>query len=306
MKYMFALSLLLVGHLALAQTKEEIRKNVYEGLTTCDQAVYTDDDYMASSLPTGVMKTGHIRLINLNDTQDVTDFPAKDRVVDIKIRQGVVYVLTQTAFEAWNIKQKTALFSYPSHPYSKAVPHWRERASGFILNGDHAVISHGILGASVLDIKTGAFIKTIRMPTLSSAQDIAAVNASTAVLAIDNDAEATFRGMYLMDLNSYEFSKQIRVDNAFPSAVRVLDNNRLMLIYFNAVWKFDLNTALKSEEARPNRRTWQYPGVYLVDMVGKVAFDKKNLYACMNLMDEKTGARKVKPMAFDLETLKLN
>jgi hypothetical protein len=126
------------------------------------------------------------------------------------------------------------------------------------------------------------------------------------LIAVDNDAEATFRGIYVFNLETLQVSKQIKVDNAFSSSIRVLPGNRLMLGFFNAIWKFDLNKVLTSSgEPKPRIRAWQFPGLFVVDMVGKVHYDEKNIYSCFNAMDETTGEKSIKPLAFALAPLKL-
>jgi len=298
----------LVTTLAMAQTpaKADLRKQLFEGLKTCDQSVYTNEEYLAVGMPITGIRTGHVKVISLNQPSKVMDFSTSDRVVDIKIQKDSLYILTLTTLEVWSLSQNKNLFVHSSHPYVTVGSSWRQKASGFILKDNLAVISHGTLGFSILDLASGAFVKTLNMPTVSSAQDIDLVNANTAVVAVDNDDEAQFRGMYLMDLQRMEIIKRIPIDNAFPSAVRVLDNNRLMMIYFNAVWKFDLNAALNSSgEPLPSRRSWKFPNLFIVDMRGKVAFDDKNLYACFNNDDAQTGARKIQPLAIDLATIML-
>lgn len=291
---------------SFADSKSDLRKKLYESLPSCDQAVFTNDQYLAVSLTTQMKSLGHVRLFSLDNPNDILDLPAKNRIVDLKIENETLYILTQTTFEAWDLKQKKALFAYASHPQVNSHSSWRQVASGFVVKNNFAFITHGVLGLSVIDLSTGQFVQVLPPPTVSSLQDIALVDAKTALIAVDNDDEGQFRGLYQYDLTTLTITKKIKIDNALPSAIRVLDNNRLMMIYFNAVWKFDLNQVLKSSsEPSPQRRAWKFPNLFLVDMVGKVAFDDKNLYACFKTMDEKTGAREIAPLAFDLETLKL-
>ena len=175
---------------------EEIRKQIYESQGTCDQAVFTDAQYLDLSLPNRV-----VRVYSLADKSLLLEVPTGHVVSDIKIQNDVVYILTGARLVAWEIKTKKPLFGYVTHPNISEASHWREKASGFILKDNKAIISHGVLGISVLDLTNGKFLKVIPMPTVSAAQDIAFVDSQTAILAIDNDDEATFRGMYLMNLN---------------------------------------------------------------------------------------------------------
>lgn len=295
------------ANVSFAATIEETRKAIFESVGTCDQAVFTNDDYMALSLHPLVPNVGHVRVYSLKDPSSVFDISTHSRVADIKIEGDTAYVLTGLTFEGWSISNKKQLFQYVSHPQAAPGLDLRERAQGFIISGKRAVIAHGVLGVSVIDLETGKVIKTLPMPTVSAAQDIALVNANQAVLAIDNNDERQFRGMYLMNLRTLEFTKQIKIDNALPSAVRVLDNDRLMMVYYNAVWKFGKTQALAAtKEPKPFRRAWQFPGLEVVDMQGKVAFDKKNLYACFKTWDSQTDERNYKPMAFDLKSLQLD
>jgi len=298
------LFLFLFPSLLWAQSKEDQKKALYEAATSCDQGQFVNDDYVVSSSYNGVKGFVTVKSVQKQGLNFSVEAPR--RVVDVKIQGNSLYVLTAATLQSWDLNTQKQNWIYVTHPSMSLSTHWRAYASGFILKGDLAIISHGVYGVSVLNTKNGRFEKQLSMPTISAAQDISYVNESLAVLAIDNDDEAQFRGLYLMDLNSLEFVRQIKVDNAFPSAVRVLDGNRLMMVFFNAVWKFDLNSTLKSSSASPLRRAWKFPGVFSVDMVGKVAFDNKYLYACMNLLNPETGEKTKKPMAFDLATLKLN
>ncbi|MFL5812347.1 MAG: hypothetical protein ACJ763_02120 [Bdellovibrionia bacterium] len=292
---------------ANASSIEDTRKAIFEGVGTCDQAVFTNDQYLAVSLLPFVPNVGHVRVYSLKDPSHVTDISTHSRVTDIKIEGDTAYVLTGWTIEGWSISSGKQLFQYASHPQASPGLNLRERAQGFVLSGKRAVIAHGVLGVTVIDLESGKTIKTLPMPTVSAAQDIALVNADKAVLAIDNNDERQFRGMYLMNLRTLGFTKQIKIDNALPSAVRVLDNDRLMLVYYNAIWKFGKTQALAAtKEPRPSRRAWQFPGLNVVDMQGKVAFDQKNLYACFKTWDSQTDERDYKPMAFDLKALQLD
>jgi hypothetical protein len=313
------LSFTLVGNAAESQSSspsssptsnEETRKMFFENAGTCDQAVFTNEDYLALSFRPLVPNVGHVRIFALKEPNEIVDISTRSRVTDIKIDGDTAYILTGWTIEGWSISNKKQLFQYPSHPQSSPGISLRERAQGFILSGPNkktAVIAHGVLGVVVIDLETGKTIKTLPMPTVSAAQDIDLVNANQAVLAIDNNDEGQFRGMYLMNLNTLEFTKQIKIDNALPSEVRVLDNDRLMMVYFNAIWKFGKTQALAStKEPKPSRRAWKFPGLDIVDMQGKVAFDKNHLYGCFKTWDSQSGERSYQPMVFDLQTLQLN
>lgn len=300
--FIFIILVSLGFQFAQAQTSiEDVRKQIYESQSSCDQAVFTDENYLALSYPNYV-----VRVFSLLDKSLVLEVPTGHRVSDIKIQNDILYVLTGARLVAWEIKNKKPVFGYLTHPNVSDASDWRDKAAGFILKDNKAVIAHGVSGITVLDLANGKFLKVMPMPTISSAQDITFVDANTAALAIDNNDEGQFRGIYLMNLSTFEITKQIKIDNAFPSAVRVLDQNRLMMVYFNAVWKFDLDQVLTSKkEPKPNRRAWQFPGLFIVDMVGKVAFDQKNLYACFKTLDQKTDERKLVPLAIDLKTINL-
>ena len=306
LKFVFLLISIFSSSIIYSQDISEIRKKTFEQLKTCDQAIFSDDHYLAVSFPNEATGMGHVHIESLIDNE-IFDLPAKDRIVDIKIQDDKIYLLTLTTIEAWNIKEKNFLFSYPSNPQITKTDSWRKKASGFILKDNKAIISHGTLGFSILELSSGQFQKILPMPTVSSAQDITLLNSETAIVAVDNDDEAAFRGLYLMDLKSLEIVKQIKIDNAFSSSVRILDNNRLMLGFFNAIWKFDLNkTIVATKEPFPTRRAWKFPDLYLTDMKGKVFYDEKYLYGCFNTMDSQTNVRRIKPLATDLHVLKLD
>lgn len=288
---------------SFAQNQEDARKVAYEALPSCDQAVAFDSEYLVTSLPS-ISGKNLVRVTAVAGVNPDFDILAQGRVVDLKIDSGMIYILTQNSLEIWDQNNQKRIFISKSHPTPQKS--WRAFASGFIIHGDFAVISHGVAGVAVLNLKSGKFEKTISMPTVSSAQDIALLDQSTAILAIDNDDEAEFRGLYFMDLKSLAFTKQVFIDNAFPSAIRVLDGDRLMLVFFNAIWKFDLKEVLNSKRPQPERRAWKMPGVPLTDMAGKVAFDQKYVYACFKIYDSKAEKIVQKPMAIDLNTLKLN
>lgn len=290
-----------------SQSIEEMRKAIFESVGACDAAIFTNEDYLAVSLRPLVPGVGHVRVYSLKDSSRVFDISTSAQVHDVKIEGTTAYVLTGISIEGWDIANEKLLFQYGTHPSARPGLSWRKQAQGFILSGNHAVIAHGTLGVTVIDLESGGLLKALPMPTVSAAQDIALVDSNQAILAIDNDDEGTFRGMYLMNLKTLEFTKQIKVDNAFPLAVRVLDNDRLMLIYPNAVWKFGKSQALEThKEPKPSRRAWQFPGLEIADIQGKVAFDQKYVYGCFKQWSSQSDQAPLKPMAFDLKTLQLD
>ncbi len=310
MKHLFALLVLIAtSPMALAtQALPELRKAAYEKMGTCSEAIFSDDSYLVASLPNAAPHLGHIRLHSLLDGSEF-DFPAGDTVVDLKIQDGKLFVLTETTFEAWDIASKKQLYSHASHPEVGTGSKWSKKATGFIFRADKALITHGVLGFSLLNLETGVVEKTIALPTVSSAQDITLLEGKTALVAIDNADEAEFRGFYVFGLSTLDIKKQIKVDNAMPFSIRVLPGNRLMMGYINAIWKFDLTAATKGVEAQPNRRSWKFPGLFDVDMRGKVFYDEKYMYSCFGVFQELNDgmtSRKPTPLAFKLEDLKLN
>lgn len=299
------LVLLLTSLNLSAQTADyAARKALYEALPGCDQAVAFDSQYMVASIPSTMQKSS-VRVMDTQKQKPDFEIQVDGQVIDVKIQNEIVSILTLHSFQRWSLKDHKQIFSSKSHSYSGG--HWRTFATGFILQGTRAIISHGTLGVSVLDLNSGKFEKFLKMPTVSSAEDITLLDENTAILAIDNDDEAAFRGLFLMDLRTLEFTKQIPIDNAFPSAVRVLAHDRLMLVFFNAIWKFDLNEVLTEKRPQPVRRAWKIPGLFITDIVGKVAFDEKYVYGCFQLYSEKTGQPVTRrALALDLASLQLN
>lgn len=284
----------------------ELSERIHSELPSCDQAIYANFEYFAASTNEGG-RGRSVRVSRLHHPDQVGVFQAPARVVDVKVVMDTLYVLTAKTFEAWDIPTQTRRFMYLTHPDLTRSSSWREAASGFILDQERAIISHGVKGLSVIDLKTGKYLKFIEMPTISSATDITRMDQNQALIAVDNDAEGTFRGIYVFDLQALVITKQIAIDNAFSSSIRVLSGNRLMLGFFNAIWKFDLSTVLQSSgEPKPSRRAWKFPGLYAVDIIGKVHFDEKNIYACFNVLDEATGLKHPQALSFDLATLKLD
>jgi hypothetical protein len=307
MKKLVLLSIVmaLASSAAFAQDLVASRKALFEGFESCGQAVYSDSQWFAASLPSTVNGIGHIRVKSLTDSLKSLDLPAGDNVVDVKVRDGAVYVLTETTFEGWNISTAKQLFSFPSHPDVTKSSYWGNKATGFILSANAAIIAHGNLGLSVIDLKTGAFGKLIPMLSHSSAQDITALDDKTAIVAVDDSSEGQFRGLYLLDLQSLEITKQIAIDNAMPLSVRVLPaENHLYVGYINAIWKFDLAKTLSSKKAEPEQRTWNFQNSDDSDFVGKLYFDEQNVYGCQRILY--TGQQTFQPFVSGLSDLQLN
>ncbi|QDK38702.1 hypothetical protein [Bdellovibrio sp. NC01] len=308
MKYLLLFPALFLCGLAHAENISDLRKAAYENLSSCGQAVTSDDSFLAASLSDIGPHQGRWALVNLQ-TKEQSLFPANDTIVDIKLQDGKAFILTETTFEAWDLKNKTQLYSYASHPEVGTGSKWSKKATGFVFRAGKALIAHGVLGFSLLNPETGVVEKTIALPTVSSAQDITLIEEKKALVAVDNADEAEFRGLYVLDLSSLDIVKQIKIDNAYPLSIRSLPGNRLMIGYLNAIWKFDLAAALKGQEANPNRRSWKFPGLFDVDMRGKVFYDNDNLYSCFGVFQDGSGAitsRKNTPLAFKLSDLKLN
>lgn len=299
------LTLALTASSAFAQDLVENRKAVFQGYESCGQAVYSDSQWFVASLPSTINGIGHIRIKSLTDSQKSLDLPAGDNVVDVKVRNGVVYVLSETTFEAWNISTAKQMFSFASHPDVTKNSYWGNKATGFILNGNSAIIAHGNLGLSVIDLTSGKYGRLIPMLSHSSAQDITAVDSKTALVAVDDSSEGAFRGLYVLDLESLKITQQIAIDNAMPLTVRVLPNNRLIMGYINAIWKFDLEKTLNSTSAEPNRRTWMFPGSDDSDFQGKLYFDEKYMYGCLKTLYT-SDQQAFHPVVMSLDDLKLN
>jgi hypothetical protein len=139
----------------------------------------------------------------------------------------------------------------------------------------------------------------------SSAQDITALDDKTAIVAVDDSSEGQFRGLYLLDLQSLEITKQIAIDNAMPLSVRVLPaENHLYVGYINAIWKFDLAKTLSSKKAEPEQRTWNFQNSDDSDFVGKLYFDEQNVYGCQRILY--TGQQTFQPFVSGLSDLQLN
>ena len=305
----FSLSFASISAFAATQNLPELRKAAYEKMESCGDAVFSDSQWMAASLPNTANGIGHVRVQSLQSPNDIWDFPAHDTVVDIKIKDGKIFVLTETTFEAWDLKTHKALYSYATHPEVGPGSKWSKKATGFIFRADKVLITHGVLGFSLLNLETGVVEKTIPMPTISSAQDITVLEDKTALVAVDNADDAQFRGLYVLNLSTLDIEKQIKIDNAFPLSIRALPGNRLVMGYLNAIWKFDLAATLKNQEAQPNRRSWKFPGLFDVDMRGKVFYDETYMYSCFGVFQDMNGgiiARKKTPRAFRIDDLKLN
>jgi hypothetical protein len=306
MKFVILLTLVMLPFLAHSQGLEEVRKLHFERIGTCDQTIFSDDQYLIVGLPKNSEGRYGVRVDSLLHDSNVYDVHTADRVVESRIRGNILYLLTQTTFEAWNLVTKDVVFSYKTHPRLPVKPKLKEHATGFVLKGDRAILSHGVLGVAVLDMKSGFFVKLLPMITVSNSRDIDLVDADTAILAIDNDDEGAFKGFYVMDLTTNEFVKTINLANPYPTSVRVLDNNRLISVFFNAIWKYDLNASLSATEAKPNRITHRFPGLRAVELYGKVHFDKKYLYACFKQFNLEDDSFSFHTLTYDLEILKLN
>jgi hypothetical protein len=80
-----------------------------------------------------------------------------------------------------------------------------------------------------------------------------------------------------------------------------------MMIYPNAIWKFGKTQALvANKEPKPSRRAWQFPGLEIADLQGKVAFDQKYVYGCFKAWSSQSNHAPLKPLAFELKTLQLD
>lgn len=300
-KFFLTIAIFFTVSVLQAQSIETTRKAVFETLPICGEAVFSSFDYLAVS----PASSNTVQVVSLSHPELRFDIHGQDQIVDVKIVANLVYILTQTSFEIWNIQTRKSIFLSASHAQVSRKSRFDQRASGFILKDNLAIISHGSLGFSILNTQTGRFEKFVSMPTKSVAKDIAMIDEMTAVVAVDSDNEPNFRGIYVMDLKTFSITRQIRVDNAFVSGIRILDQKFMVLIYFNAIWKFDLASSIKARDAKPIRRQPTFPGVANVNLVGKVFFDDVNLYACFQIDDPKNGLRQFKPMAISLKALDL-
>lgn len=315
MKYLVLISIIISSSLGFAAAASEspnisqTRKLIFEKMESCGQAVFSDENWFVASLADLANGQGKLRITSLKNLEQSYDLTTDDTIVDVKIKDTKLYALTETTVEAWELNTWKHLFSAPSHPDVSKNSKWSKKATGFIFRDNKLLITHGVMGFSLFNPTTQQVEKTISLPTISSAQDITLINPEMALVAVDNADEAEFRGLYVLNLSTLDIVKQIKIDNAYPLSIRTLGKNSLLIGYISTIWKFDLSAALKGQEALPNRRTWKFPGLFDVDLRGKIFYDAQNMYSCFGVFQNDAGsmiARKPTALAFPLLDLKLN
>lgn len=290
-------SLLLCSSFAVSAVTEDLsarRAEIYASWGRCDQAVFSDENYFAA---TTSMDGQTVRVASLHGTDEKT-FSFPSRVHDLKILGQTLYVLTGDELHVLDIPSADKISTRKTRPNAN-LSDWRQTATGFVMldRGQRALISHGVLGLSLLDVMSGQ-TRMVALPKVTSAQDLAILDNDHVLVAVDNDTDAafSFRGIFVVDLNTWKVSHEMRIDNAFPQSVRVLPGDRLMLGFLNSIWRFDLAKALKDKSPTPSRRNWKFPGLSNTDITGKVHFDDSRVFGCFDK----------KPTSFFLKDLKFN
>lgn len=278
----------------------------YSALSTCGEAIFVDQNWIITN------QFNHPSLIQVLKKDSVTDslfdfiLNAKETVVDLKVNENYLIVLTRTQIQKWNLKEQKMVSSFKTYPNISSQWHPRELASGFVIIGNKAIITHGISGISVVNLINGSIEKVQPMYTISSAQDIDKLNDSEIIVAVDNNDSREFRGVYILDINSLSLKRKVFIDNALPLSIRVLDQNRVLIGYLNSIWRFDTSEILNNNSPKPVRRAWKFPKVAVASFFGKTAFFENKMYACFAGLNNLTQSPQYLPTVIELKDVKLD
>ncbi len=307
---LFLLLLILLS--ASLHADPEARRALIESEQHCSNFVRYDDQYVF--LGFGPYRSGFDiprkptwgRLV-VRGTERRFELTAQDAVVDT-FRQGdILWVLTYSGLEKWDLNSETKLQAFNSHPSPERAG-LHEHATGLVPWGDSLFISHGRKGVLRFNLKSERFDQWLELngpqaPLESMATGIARSQDKLFVVmdnfSLVNPGERTaFRGIVTIDPTRFRVTK--RQDILDPGATSITINGDTLLVGFYGIfWKYSIDTLARQAAPEPDSRFWNFPleGVTL----GKPVLDETYFYSCFS---EGSGPQTVRrPRAFEWKKL---
>ncbi len=295
-----------------AYADPETRRALVESETQCSNFVRYDDDFVY--LGFGPYRSGFDiprkptwgRLVVRGGEQRY-ELTAQDAVVDVYRRSDVLWVLSYSGLEKWDLTSGQKLRVFDSHPNPERAG-LHEHATALVPWGDYLFISHGRRGVVRFDLKSERFDKWLALndqqaPLESMATGIARSQDKIYVVmdnfSLVNPGEKTaFRGIVTIDPTRFRVTK--RQDILDPGATSIsIQGNTLLVGFYGIFWKYSLETLNREAAPEPDLRFWNFPleGVTM----GKPILDETYFYSCFS---QGSGAQTVRrPRAFDWKKL---
>jgi hypothetical protein len=280
------------GEMALAdESIQDLRASTYADFPHCQGTMTASETVLAVGDENDFV-TAEVYLTDLVHWSNLGRISVASKIVDLKIQNNDIYILTTESVEKWSMTPiaKIASFKLPQQISVK----------GLAVQGDVAYVALGSNGLGRINFSSQMQFERTAIDETSSVTDLDFLDSKHLVLSLDNTSKDGFQGLAVVNIPEFKVDHKIPLKGAaYPLSVKVNGDN-VLLGLFPAIWKFKVSDLLTSKKAKVIFRSWQFPGVTDPSMIGKNFYDSKYMYSCFQ------SGNQAKPKVFKLSDLNLN
>lgn len=305
MKTLVMIAGLLLTPLAHAQfTQNQSLEDAFKAVPVCAGPVTADATRVAR-----LAADGQLAVNGTGDFQ-AFDLQVEPDVVDLKIRDNVLYVLLPTKIQEWDLTTRAMVSETMTN--EKARPGMREGALAMDFYGDQLVIAEGRLGYAIYDTKSHAIVGTQTVlqdqaPLESALVDVK-VQGDQAVFVVDSytlvqgGLKMPFRGFLLIDLKT---QKEIHRAKGVDIGATMLEINgdTIMVGFDGPIQSFRMTEVTGRGDVRLRRSVFKYEKTG--HPIGQPVVVGDKLFTCFLESPKPGAAKKSVPMVLDLKAFKL-
>lgn len=312
---------LIMGLNAQAQSSSEKVKLAVESLSTCGNFIRFDNQYVYSGF--GPYWTGSeqprkplasvlkfISIDQLKENQIVT----LDSVVDVVRLDNILFVLTYSGLEEWDIEKSVRLALHKTYPSAESFAD-DEHPRAFAKFENQLIIAHGRLGLSFFDLRTKRMIRTVSVAQshlpLESTVNGVTVSGQYAYAVLDSYSvvgpreKPAFQGIVRVDMITEKVVSEL--DGMGSGAESITSDGKVAIVSFYGapLVKYSLSKLHSTRLPSPSSRLLVFPEDGYP--VGKAAMDDKYYYTCF-LQKARAGSHHAKrvSLVLDRQVLRLD
>lgn len=315
MKSLMLVALLFAGQVQAAADSELVKRTL-EAQTTCGRVVRFDERNLYQGFGRQRDVPGKVRVTELGATESI-ELVTTGAVMGIVNDGDVMYVLTPTLIEEWDLPTRERKGEYPTYALSGAFDRG-ETAQSFARHGDMLIIAHGRLGVSFFDLKTKRLTNQFRLipqqlPLQSQAMGVT-VQGDHAYVVMDNyhlvrpgEGPQAFRGIVVIHMPTQKVLSEL--DGMDPGVDQAISDGENLIVSFRGmpIWKYTLASLRGNKLPEPALRLWKFP--MKGHPTGSPAMDAKYYYTCYMTpppRGENGGFYKNIPMVLDRRVMMLD
>lgn len=288
--------ILISGMSTQSQANAEKVKLAVESLATCGNFIRFDNEYVYTGFGTywtgseqprmprpSVLK--YISIDQLNEKQIVTS----DSVIDVVRLDHLLFVLTYSGLEEWDLEKSTRLAFHKTYPSSEPFAD-DEHPRAFAKFENQLIIAHGRLGLSFFDLKTKRMIRNVsvvqsHLPLESTVNGVT-VSGQYAYAVLDSYSivgpreKPAFQGIVKVDMITEKVVSEL--DGMGSGAESITSDGKVAIVSFYGapLVKYSLSKLQSTRLPSPTSRLLKFPAEGYP--VGKAAMDDKYYYTCFS------------------------